>query len=121
MSASGGSLLNRAINAFPFELHIPGYQFCDPGNRLMQHAMKAKTKIGMSMKSKKSTRKKTTKKTDTTDGVRKAVNHDKATRPFSSRSCNVTIARWNRVADCISFRTNTDADCISVPTNADRA
>ena len=34
MSASGGSLLNRAVNALPFELHIPGYQFCGPGTRL---------------------------------------------------------------------------------------
>ena len=34
MSASGGSLLNRTINALPFELHIPGYQFCSPGTRL---------------------------------------------------------------------------------------
>ncbi|KYN17138.1 hypothetical protein ALC57_10593 [Trachymyrmex cornetzi] len=33
MSASRG-LLNRAINALPFELHIPGYQFCGPGTRL---------------------------------------------------------------------------------------
>ena len=34
MSASRGSLLNRAINALPFELHIPGYQFCGPGTQL---------------------------------------------------------------------------------------
>ena len=34
MSASGGGLLNRAINALPFELYIPGYQFCGPGTRL---------------------------------------------------------------------------------------
>ena len=34
MSASGGSLLNRAVNALPFELHIPGYQFYGPGTRL---------------------------------------------------------------------------------------
>jgi len=27
-------LLNRAINVLPFELHIPGYQFCDPGTHL---------------------------------------------------------------------------------------
>ena len=27
-------LLNRAINALPVELHIPGYQFCGPGTRL---------------------------------------------------------------------------------------
>ncbi|XP_036151122.1 uncharacterized protein LOC118648809 [Monomorium pharaonis] len=29
-----GHLLNRAINALPFELHIPGYQFCGPGTHL---------------------------------------------------------------------------------------
>jgi len=29
----GGSPLNRAINALPFELHIPGY-FCGPGTHL---------------------------------------------------------------------------------------
>ena len=34
MSASRGGLLNRAVNALPFELHIPGYQFCGPGTRL---------------------------------------------------------------------------------------
>jgi len=27
-------LLNRAIDALPFELHIPGYQFCGPGSHL---------------------------------------------------------------------------------------
>ncbi|KYN07158.1 hypothetical protein ALC62_01878 [Cyphomyrmex costatus] len=27
-------LSNKAINALPFELHIPGYQFCGPGTRL---------------------------------------------------------------------------------------
>jgi hypothetical protein len=30
----GRGLLNRAINALPIELHIPGYQFCGPGTRL---------------------------------------------------------------------------------------
>lgn len=30
----GCGLLNRAINALPIELHIPGYQFCGPGTRL---------------------------------------------------------------------------------------
>jgi len=30
----GSGLLNRAINALPIELHIPGYQFCGPGTRL---------------------------------------------------------------------------------------
>jgi len=28
------SLLNRAINTLPFELHILGYQFCGPGTHL---------------------------------------------------------------------------------------
>jgi len=31
---SGGGLLNNVINALPFELHIPGYQFCGPGTHL---------------------------------------------------------------------------------------
>lgn len=35
MSAKiGKGLLNRAINALPVELHIPGYQFCGPGTHL---------------------------------------------------------------------------------------
>ena len=41
-------------------------------------------------------------------------------RDVSSKSCNVTSARWNRAADCISLRTNTDADCISARINTDR-
>lgn len=32
----GNGLLNRAINALPIELHIPGYQFCGPGTQLEQ-------------------------------------------------------------------------------------
>jgi len=125
MSTSRSGLLNRAINALSFELHIPGYHFCGLGTRLTKRlargdeginpldaacrehttlrysrshnltnrhaankvfvdkvlaslreilseravaaavwtAMKAKTKIGMDMKSKKkTTRKKATKK-----------------------------------------------------------
>ncbi|KYM93991.1 hypothetical protein ALC62_15400 [Cyphomyrmex costatus] len=34
MPSRGRGLLNKAINALPFELHIPGYQFCGPGTRL---------------------------------------------------------------------------------------
>ena len=30
----GSGLLNRAINALPIELHIPGYQFCGPGTHV---------------------------------------------------------------------------------------
>ncbi|XP_076302128.1 uncharacterized protein LOC143220349 [Lasioglossum baleicum] len=33
-SHTGKGFLNRAINALPFELHIPGYQFCGPGTKL---------------------------------------------------------------------------------------
>ena len=35
MSASRGGL-TQAINALPFELHIPDYQLCGPGTRLMK-------------------------------------------------------------------------------------
>lgn len=30
----GGSLLDKAINSLPFELHVPGYQYCGPGTKL---------------------------------------------------------------------------------------
>lgn len=30
----GAGLINTAINKLPFELHVPGYQFCGPGTRL---------------------------------------------------------------------------------------
>ena len=29
-----GRVLNRAIDALPIELHVPGYQYCGPGTRL---------------------------------------------------------------------------------------
>lgn len=32
--SSGSGLLNKLIDRLPFELHIPGYQFCGPGTRL---------------------------------------------------------------------------------------
>jgi len=31
---SGGGIFNSVINALLFELHIPDYQFCDPGTHL---------------------------------------------------------------------------------------
>lgn len=34
VARSGAGFVNSAINALPFELHIPGYQFCGPGTRL---------------------------------------------------------------------------------------
>lgn len=33
-NSTGTGIINRVINALPFELHIPGYQFCGPGTRL---------------------------------------------------------------------------------------
>jgi len=36
IKSGGGGLLNSVINALPFELHIPGYQFCGPGTRLSE-------------------------------------------------------------------------------------
>ncbi|KYQ47056.1 hypothetical protein ALC60_13931 [Trachymyrmex zeteki] len=67
MSSRG--LLNRVINALPFELYIPEYQFCGPGTRLEKRrdltlgeraaatavwvAMKTKTKLGMGLKTRK--------------------------------------------------------------------
>ena len=109
-------------------------------------AMKAKTKIGMDMKPKKKmTRKKATKKrillmTKRSDALlflpmlgalgslileaerlawQKRLTTAKP-RDVSSKSCNVTTARWNRAVDCISLRTNTDAVFISARTNMDK-
>lgn len=38
--ARGTGLLDKAINALPFELHIPGYQFCGPGTRLAKRLVR---------------------------------------------------------------------------------
>lgn len=32
----GGGLLNTAINNLPFELHLPGYNYCGPGTKLRE-------------------------------------------------------------------------------------
>jgi len=40
VTIKGCNLLNRAINMLPFELHIPEYQFCDPGTRLEEHLIR---------------------------------------------------------------------------------
>lgn len=34
MITYGSGFFNDAINSLPFELHIPGYQFCGPGTKL---------------------------------------------------------------------------------------
>ena len=31
----GESLVNNIINKLPFELHLPGYQYCGPGTKLV--------------------------------------------------------------------------------------
>lgn len=36
MLVHGHGIVNSAINSLPFELHIPGYQFCGPGTRLRE-------------------------------------------------------------------------------------
>jgi len=208
MSATvkGRVLLNCAIDALPFELHISDYQFYGPGTHLEKRlargdqginpldaacrehdiayshsndfteryaadkilaeksrkriiarnlileervaaaavwaAMKAKTKIGMGMKTKVKrkvkTKKKTTKKRvfptakrgsilpilpmldalgsliGGTAGVAKVA----TIKPHdaSLRSCGVTIVRW-KVMDCILLRTNMEKDYISARTN----
>lgn len=33
---SGGGLINNIINNLPFELHLPGYNYCGPGTRLQK-------------------------------------------------------------------------------------
>lgn len=33
-SISGSGIVDRVINALPFELHLPGYEFCGPGTKL---------------------------------------------------------------------------------------
>lgn len=33
-SSTGGTLLDKAIDWLPFELHVPGYQYCGPGTEL---------------------------------------------------------------------------------------
>ena len=45
MSASRDNLMNQAINALPFELHIPRYQFCGPGTWLTKRLARDDTGI----------------------------------------------------------------------------
>ena len=32
-----GSLLNKAINSLPFEMHVPGHHFMGPGTKLKRY------------------------------------------------------------------------------------
>lgn len=36
----GGGIVNEAINRLPFEIHLPGYQFCGPGTKLHTRLIK---------------------------------------------------------------------------------
>lgn len=36
----GGGLLNSVINNLPFELHLPGYNYCGPGTRLKERLLR---------------------------------------------------------------------------------
>jgi hypothetical protein len=40
----GGGFVNSLINKLPFELHIPGYNFCGPGTKL-EERLKAVIKV----------------------------------------------------------------------------
>lgn len=42
---SGSGILNSAINSLPFELHLPGYQFCGPGTKLKERLSKGQKGI----------------------------------------------------------------------------
>jgi len=42
---SCGGLLNKVINTFPFELYIPGHQFCGPGTHLEKRLAKGDRSI----------------------------------------------------------------------------
>lgn len=39
------SFVNKAINKLPFELHLPGYQFCGPGTKLQRRLARGETGI----------------------------------------------------------------------------
>lgn len=41
----GGALLNTLINNLPFEIHIPGYQYCGPGTKLETRLQRGDTGI----------------------------------------------------------------------------
>lgn len=36
----GGGLLNTVINKLPFELHLPGYNYCGPGTKLRKRLLR---------------------------------------------------------------------------------
>jgi len=42
---TGKGLLNTVINRLPFEVHVPGYQFCGPGTNLKKRLSRGDTGI----------------------------------------------------------------------------
>lgn len=42
---SGAGIINKLIDKLPFELHIPGYQFCGPGTKLDKRLARGDTGI----------------------------------------------------------------------------
>lgn len=40
MVMQGGGLLNSVINNLPFELHLPGYNYCGPGTKLRKRLLR---------------------------------------------------------------------------------
>ena len=42
---TGNGVVNKIINKLPFELHIPGYQFCGPGTKLRDRLDRGETGI----------------------------------------------------------------------------
>lgn len=43
----GRGLLNTLINKLPFELHIPGYQYCGPGTNLEKRLLRGDTGVNL--------------------------------------------------------------------------
>lgn len=41
----GGGIFNAAINLLPFELHLPGHQFCGPGTKLQERLARGEVGI----------------------------------------------------------------------------
>lgn len=41
----GSGIVNTAINKLPFELHLPGYQYCGPGTRLQERLLRGDSGI----------------------------------------------------------------------------
>ncbi|XP_074034178.1 uncharacterized protein isoform X2 [Leptinotarsa decemlineata] len=45
LTYSGAGVVNTLINKLPFELHLPGYQFCGPGTKLKKRLERGDTGV----------------------------------------------------------------------------